>query len=99
MAIIEALDYLKCKLLSDTFRYAALGWYTGLPRLSITKHKDLVKKLVHQFVMRRHRNMTTTSLLKISQRPSESLKEHFTHFNEAKFKVIHSNQEMFGLKA
>lgn len=38
MTIIGAPDSLKCKLLSGTFKEAALQWYTGLPRASIASY-------------------------------------------------------------
>lgn len=65
MVITREPDSLKCKLLSDTFREAALRWYMGLPRASINSYREFVIKLVHQFSARRHLKMSITSLFNI----------------------------------
>ena len=41
VAIIRAVDPLKCKLLSGTLKEAALCWYIGLNRLSTTGYLDI----------------------------------------------------------
>lgn len=70
MIIIRAPDFLKCKLLVDTFIEATLRWYMGLPRLSDTIYQDLVEKLVHPFAITEHQKLTTTSLFNVRHGPS-----------------------------
>ncbi|GAU24562.1 hypothetical protein TSUD_149030 [Trifolium subterraneum] len=103
--IIGAEDHLRCKLLSSTFKDAALRWYMNLPRHSISSCADFHKKSVHQFAGTKHVQVTATSLLSIRQNGPESLREYLAHFSEATIKVSNPNQEMFvaafqnGLKA
>lgn len=55
MAIIGALDSLKCKLLSITFRDDVMWLYMVIPRASIACYQELVNKLVHQFTSIPHK--------------------------------------------
>ncbi|GAU41233.1 hypothetical protein TSUD_280320, partial [Trifolium subterraneum] len=104
-AIIGAEDHLRCKLLSSTFKDAALRWYMNLPRHSISSCADFHKKFVHQFAGTKHVQVTATSLFSIRQNGPESLREYLARFSEATIKVSNPNQEMFvaafqnGLKA
>lgn len=93
--IIWAPDSLKCKLLLNTFRDTTLKWYIGLPRFSINSYQNLVKKVVHHIVARKHRKMVATNLFNIRQSLPKYLREYFALFNEVTIKVIHPNQEMF----
>ena len=68
---------LKYKLPSETFGDASLKWHLSLPRLSITRYHDLIKKLVHQFATSRHENVSTTNLFNILHSPPKSLKKVF----------------------
>ncbi|GAU31520.1 hypothetical protein TSUD_332960 [Trifolium subterraneum] len=104
-AIIGAEEHLRCKLLSSTFKDAALRWYMNLPRNSISSCSDFHKKFVRQFAGSKHIQVTATSLFSIRQGASETLREYFARFSEATIKVSNPNQEMFvaafqnGLKA
>lgn len=95
MAIIGAPYSLKFKLLSRSFKDAALRWYTCLSRSSINNDQELVKKLVHHFAASHHRKMYPTTLFNIRQGPSKSLRDSLAHFNEATIKVVSPNQEIF----
>lgn len=94
MEIIRASDFLKCKLLSSTFKEELLRWYMGLPLLSFISYQDFVKNLVHQFATTKNRKTIATSLFNIRQDPSESLREYLAHFNEVTINVVYHNQEM-----
>ncbi|GAU24176.1 hypothetical protein TSUD_84110 [Trifolium subterraneum] len=104
-AIIGAEEHLKCKLLSSTFKDAALRWYMNLPRNSIASYTDFHKKFIHHFAGSKHVQVTATSLFGIRQGHNENLREYLTRFNEATIQVSNPNQEMFvaavqnGLKA
>lgn len=74
MAIIEASDSLKCKLVSRTFMGISLQRYMGLPCASITIYQELVIKLVHQFIDGCHRKMSITSLFSIRLGPLDLLR-------------------------
>jgi len=54
MAVIMALDSLKCKLLAGTLSNAVLRWYMNQPRFSVVSYSDMTKKLIHQFSASRH---------------------------------------------
>ncbi|GAU46884.1 hypothetical protein TSUD_133830 [Trifolium subterraneum] len=103
--IIGTEEHLKCKLLSSTFKDAALRWYMNLPRNSISSCSDFHKKFVRQFAGSKHIQVTATSLFSIRQGVSETLMEYLARFSEATIKVSNPNQEMFvaafqnGLKA
>ncbi|PNX76427.1 gag-pol polyprotein [Trifolium pratense] len=94
-AIINALEHLKCKLLTGTFKDASLLWYMNLPKNSIESHADFHNKFIHQFVGSRHVKVTSTSLFSIRQNHAESLRDYFARFSEATIKVSNPNQEMF----
>ncbi|GAU44869.1 hypothetical protein TSUD_329260 [Trifolium subterraneum] len=104
-AIIGAEEHLKCKLLSSTFKDAALRWYMNLPRNFIASYTDFHRKFIHQFAGSKHVQVTATSLFGIRQGHNENLREYLTRFNEATIQVSNPNQEMFvaavqnGLKA
>ncbi|CAJ2640770.1 unnamed protein product [Trifolium pratense] len=104
-AIIGAPEHIKCKLLSGTFKDAALRWYMNLPRNSIENYADFHKKFIHQFSCSRHIKVTATSLFALRQNYAETLGEYLARFNAATIKVSNPNQEMFvaafhnGLKA
>ncbi|CAJ2642757.1 uncharacterized protein LOC123899916 [Trifolium pratense] len=104
-AIIGADEHLKCKLLSGTFKDAALRWYMNLPKNSITGYVDFHKKLLHQFAGSKYIQVTATTLFGLRQGHKESLREYLARFSEATIKVSNPNQEMFvaafhnGLKA
>jgi hypothetical protein len=105
MALIGAAEPLKCKLLSGTFKDAALRWYMNLSNHSITGYTDFHKKLIHQFSGSKHVQVTATALFGIRQRHGESLREFLARFSGETIKVSKPNQEMFvaafqtGLKA
>ncbi|MCI37958.1 hypothetical protein A2U01_0059186, partial [Trifolium medium] len=61
-AIIGAEEHLKCKLLSGTFKDAALRWYMNLLRNSITGYADFHKKFINQFAGSKHVQVTATTL-------------------------------------
>ncbi|PNX84238.1 gag-pol polyprotein [Trifolium pratense] len=94
-AIVNAPEHLKCKLLSGTFKDAALRWYMNLPKNSIESYADFHKKFIHQFAGSRHVKVTSTSLFSIRQAYAESLREYLARFSEATIKVSNPNQEMF----
>jgi hypothetical protein len=104
-SIIGAEEHLKCKLLSSTFKDAALRWYMNLPDNSITSYADFHRKFIHQFAESKHVQVTTTNMFSIRQGGSETLGEYLVRFSEATIKVSNPNQEMFvaafhnGLKA
>ncbi|MCH89551.1 hypothetical protein A2U01_0010450, partial [Trifolium medium] len=104
-SIIGAEEHLKCKLLSGTFKDAALRWYMNLPRNSITGYADFHKKFIHQFAGSKHVQVTATTLFGIRQGHNENLREYLARFSEATIKVSNPIQEMFvaafhnGLKA
>jgi hypothetical protein len=52
--IIGVEEHLKCKLLSSTFKDAALRWYMNLPNNSITGYADFHRKFIHQFAGSKH---------------------------------------------
>ncbi|GAU42950.1 hypothetical protein TSUD_142870 [Trifolium subterraneum] len=103
--IIGAEEHLRCKLLSSTFKDAALRWYMNLPKNSISSCSDFHKKFVRQFAGSKHIQVTATSLFSIRQGVSKTLREYLARFSEATIKVSNPNQEMFvadfqnGLKA
>ncbi|GAU46248.1 hypothetical protein TSUD_401800, partial [Trifolium subterraneum] len=94
-AIIGAEEHLKCKILSRTFKDAALRWYMNLPRNSIASYTDFHKKFIHQFAGSKHVQVTATSLFGIRHGHNENLREYLTRFNEATIQVSNPNQEMF----
>ncbi|KAK2433879.1 hypothetical protein QL285_019087 [Trifolium repens] len=94
-AILGAEEHLKCKLLSSTFKDAALRWYMNLPKNSITGYQDFHRKLIHQFSGSKHIQVTATNMFSLRQRSSESLREYLARFSEATIKVSNPNQEMF----
>ncbi|MCH90725.1 gag-pol polyprotein, partial [Trifolium medium] len=94
-SIIGAKEHLKCKLLSGTFKDAALRWYMTLPRNSITGYADFHKKIIHQFAGSKHVQVTATTLFVIRQGHNENLQEYLARFSEATIKVSNPNQEMF----
>ncbi|PNX87791.1 hypothetical protein L195_g043887, partial [Trifolium pratense] len=94
-AIVNAPEHLKCKLLSGTFKDAALRWYMNLPRNSIESYADFHKKFIHQFAGSTHVKVTSTSLFSIHQAYAESLREYLARFSETTIKVSNPNQEMF----
>ncbi|XP_045791812.1 uncharacterized protein LOC123886548 [Trifolium pratense] len=94
-AIINAPEHLKCKLLSGTFKDAALRWYMNLPKNSIESYADFQKKFIHQFAGSKHVKVTSTSLFSICQNHAESLRDYLARFSEATIKVSNPNQEMF----
>jgi hypothetical protein len=104
-AIIGAEEHLKCKLLSSTFKDAALRWYMNLPNNSITGYADFHRKFIHQFAGSKHIQVTATNMFRLRQGNSETLREYLARFSEATIKVSNPNQEMFvaafhnGLKA
>ncbi|GAU24687.1 hypothetical protein TSUD_322950 [Trifolium subterraneum] len=104
-AIIGGPEHLRCKLLSGTFKDAALRWYMNLPKNSIENYVDFHKKFIHQFSRTKHIKVTATSLFTIRQNNAETLREYLAKFSEATIKVSNPNQEMFvtafhnGLKA
>ncbi|GAU43737.1 hypothetical protein TSUD_365860 [Trifolium subterraneum] len=93
-AIIGAPEHLKCKLLSGTFKDAALRWYMNLPKNSIESYADF-HKFIHQFSGTKHIKVTATSLFAIRQNFAETLREYLARFSEAMIKVVNLNQEMF----
>ncbi|GAU24437.1 hypothetical protein TSUD_364210 [Trifolium subterraneum] len=95
IAIIGAEEHLKCKLLSSTFKDAALRWYMNLPRNSIASYTYFHKKFIHQFAGSKHVQVTSTSLFGIRQGHNENLREYLARFNEATIQVSNPNQEMF----
>ncbi|GAU41814.1 hypothetical protein TSUD_299800 [Trifolium subterraneum] len=103
--IIGAPEHLRCKLLSGTFKDAALHWYMNLPKNSIESYADFYKKFIHQFSGTKHIKVTATRLFTICQNYAETLREYLARFIEATIKVSNTNQEMFvaafhnGLKA
>jgi hypothetical protein len=104
-SIIGVEEHLKCKLLSSTFKDAALRWYMNLPNNSVTGYADFHRKFVHQFAGSKHVQVTTTNMFALRQGNSETMREYLARFNEATIKVSNPNQEMFvaafhnGLKA
>ncbi|GAU40667.1 hypothetical protein TSUD_397790 [Trifolium subterraneum] len=104
-AIKGVEEHLKSKLLSSTFKDAALRCYMNLPRNSIASYTDFHKMFIHQFAGSKHVQVTVTSLFGIRQGHNENLREYLTRFNEATIQVSNPNQEMFvaavqnGLKA
>ncbi|GAU32075.1 hypothetical protein TSUD_53430 [Trifolium subterraneum] len=94
-AIIGAEEHLKCKLLSNTLKDAALRWYMNLPKNSIASYKDFHKKFIHQFAGSKHVQVTATSLFGIRQGHNENLRQYLARFNEATIQVSNPNQEMF----
>ncbi|GAU30847.1 hypothetical protein TSUD_365550 [Trifolium subterraneum] len=109
-AIIGAEEHLKniaskCKILSSTFKDAALRWYMNLPRNSIGSYTDFHKKFIHQFAGSKHVQVTATSLFGTRQGHNDNLREYLARFNEATIQISNPNQEMFvaavlnGLKA
>ncbi|GAU32582.1 hypothetical protein TSUD_146960 [Trifolium subterraneum] len=104
-AIIGAPEHLRCKLLSGTFKDAALRWYMNLPNNSIESYADFHKKFIHQFSGTKHVKVTATSLFTIRQNYAETHREYLARFSEATITVSNPNQEMFvaafhnGLKA
>ncbi|KAK2427979.1 hypothetical protein QL285_026524 [Trifolium repens] len=104
-SIIGAEEQLKCKLLSSTFKDAALRWYMNLPNNSITSYADFHRKFIHQFTGSKHIQVTATNMFSLRQGNSETLREYLARFSEATIKVSNPNQEMFvaafhnGLKA
>ncbi|GAU33358.1 hypothetical protein TSUD_364830 [Trifolium subterraneum] len=104
-AIIGAPEHLRCKLLSETLKDAALSWYMNLPNNSIESYADFHKKFIHQFSGTKHVKVTAISLFTIRQSYAETLREYLTRFSEATITVANPNQEMFiaafhnGLKA
>ncbi|MCI13827.1 putative gag polyprotein, partial [Trifolium medium] len=94
-AITGAAEHLKCKLLSGTFKDAALRWYMNLPKNSIENYADFHKKFIHQFSGSKHIKVTTTSLFSIRQNYEEPLREYLARFSETTIKVSNPNQEMF----
>lgn len=79
---------------SPTPSWTSMRWYICLPQLLVTSYQDLVKKLVHQFSTRRHKEMSTIILINIRHGPLESLTEYLAWFNETTIKGIHPNQKM-----
>ncbi|MCI53227.1 hypothetical protein A2U01_0074473, partial [Trifolium medium] len=75
-SIIGAEEHLKCKLLSGTFKDAALRWYMNLPRNSITGYADFHRKFIHQFAGSKHVQVTATTLFGIRQGHNENLREY-----------------------
>ncbi|GAU43838.1 hypothetical protein TSUD_371170 [Trifolium subterraneum] len=104
-AIIGAPEHLGCKLLSGTFKDAALRWYMNLPKNSIERYVDFHKKFIHQFSGTKHIKVIATSLFTIRQNYAKALREYLARFSEATIKVSNPNQDMFvasfhnGLKA
>ncbi|GAU30930.1 hypothetical protein TSUD_143780 [Trifolium subterraneum] len=80
---------------TDTFKDAALQWYTNLPRNSIASYVDFHKKFIHQFAETKHVQVTTTSLFGIRHGHNESLLEYLARFSEATIQVSNPNQEIF----
>ncbi|KAK2427748.1 hypothetical protein QL285_026309 [Trifolium repens] len=66
-SIIGAKEHLKCKLLSSTFKDAALRWYMNLPDNSITSYADFHRKFIHQFAGSKHVQVTATNMFSIRQ--------------------------------
>ncbi|MCI26369.1 hypothetical protein A2U01_0047564 [Trifolium medium] len=94
-AIVGASEHLKCKLLSGTFKDAALHWYMNLPKNSTENYADFHKKFIHQFSGSKHVKVTATSLFSIRQNYAKPLREYLARFSEATIKVSNPNQEMF----
>ncbi|KAK2427354.1 hypothetical protein QL285_025937 [Trifolium repens] len=94
-AILGAEEHLKCKLLSSTFKEAALCCYMNLPKNSITGYQDFHRKLIHQFSGSKHIQVTATNMFSLRQKSSETLREYLARFSEATIKVSNPNQEMF----
>jgi hypothetical protein len=94
-AIIGAEEHLKRKLLSSTFKDAALRWYMNLPKNSIMGYQDFHRKLIHQFAGSKHIQVTATNMFSLRQGSFETLREYLARFSEATIKVSNPNQEMF----
>ncbi|WJX88497.1 hypothetical protein P8452_70580 [Trifolium repens] len=94
-AILGAEEHLKCKLLSSTFKDAVVRWYMNLPKNSITGYQDFHRKLIHQFSVSKHIQVTATNMFSLRQKSSETLREYLARFSEATIKVSNPNQEMF----
>lgn len=95
MAMVGASGSLKCKLMTGTFKDIVLRWYMSLSRSSFIGYQDLTRNMVQNFAAIKHRKVSTTSLFKVCQGPSESMWEYMAQFNEETIKISHLNQEMF----
>ncbi|GAU39963.1 hypothetical protein TSUD_61520 [Trifolium subterraneum] len=93
-AIIGAPEHLRCKLLSGTFKDAALRWYMNLPKNSIESYADFYKKFIYQFSGTKHIKVTATRLFTIRQNYAETLREYLARLSKATIKVSNPNQEM-----
>lgn len=91
MPIIGVPDSLRCKLLYETFRDTAMCWYIDLPRASITRYQDLVKKLVHQIVATLLKRMFSTYLFNIRHGSTKSQMGYLIQFIEATTRDVHPN--------
>jgi len=95
MAVVGAVDLVKCKLFAGTLCDTSLRWYMNLPLFSIVGYQDLTRKLIQQFSASKHHKVSSTSLFNIRQKENETLRDYLARFNDATIKLSNPNQELF----
>ena len=81
MALAGASDPVRCRAFPITLKKAALKWFNSLLSKSICKFSDLQSRFLAHFITRRFKPKLATSLLGLSQRQGQPLRDFLERFN------------------
>ena len=81
MVLAGASDSVRCKAFPITLKKVALKWLNSLPPRSINKFLDLQSHFFGHFTNRRFKLKPVISLLGLSQRQGELLRDFLERFN------------------
>ena len=81
MALAGASNPLRCRAFPITLKKAALKWFNSLPSRSINKFLNLQSRFLAHFMTRWFKPKLITSLLGLSQRQGEPLRDFLKQFN------------------